>query len=58
VSNEHQSVLPRLGGPRSDNEHLLTLAVDGRPVALTDGHGQSVEWLGLRTGCLSGFGAG
>jgi hypothetical protein len=48
VSNEHQSVLPRLGGPRSDNEHLLTLtlAVDGRPVALTDGHGQSMEWLG------------
>ncbi|MDX6313400.1 MAG: hypothetical protein QOF44_2864 [Streptomyces sp.] len=45
VSNEHHSVLPWLGGPRPDDGHLLTLAVDGRPVALTDGHGQSVEWL-------------
>ncbi|UNO41190.1 DUF2332 domain-containing protein [Streptomyces sp. MST-110588] len=31
--------------PRPDGEHLLTLALDERPVALTGQHGQSVHWL-------------
>lgn len=45
VSNEHHSVLPWLGGPVPGDPHLLTLALDERPVAFTAPHGQSVHWL-------------
>lgn len=45
VSHEHHSVLPWLPGPRPTDAHQLTLSLDGRPVALTDRHGQSVRWL-------------
>ncbi|MEU6114067.1 DUF2332 domain-containing protein [Streptomyces sp. NPDC047117] len=45
VSQEHHSVLPWLPGPRPADARLLTLAVDGRPVALTEQHGRSVQWL-------------
>ncbi|WP_052866391.1 DUF2332 domain-containing protein [Streptomyces niger] len=45
VSQEHHSVLPWLPGPRPADAHHLTLAVDGRPVALTEQHGRSVQWL-------------
>ncbi|MFI8995413.1 DUF2332 domain-containing protein [Streptomyces sp. NPDC053542] len=45
VSHEHHSVLPWLPGPRPADAHRLTLALDGRPVALTDRHGQRVQWL-------------
>jgi hypothetical protein len=46
VSNEHPTVLPWLGGPVPDDPHLLTLALDERPVAFTVPHGQAVHWLG------------
>ncbi|MFC6065174.1 DUF2332 domain-containing protein [Streptomyces ochraceiscleroticus] len=45
ISNEYHSVLPWLPGPRPADAHQLTLALDGRPVALTGQHGQSVQWL-------------
>ncbi|WP_030623428.1 DUF2332 family protein [Streptomyces sclerotialus] len=45
VSHEHHNVLPWLPGPRPADAHQLTLAVDGRPVALTGQHGQSIQWL-------------
>lgn len=45
VSHEHHSVLPWLPGPRPADARQLTLALDGRPVALTDRHGQNVRWL-------------
>ncbi|MGW3013034.1 DUF2332 family protein [Streptomyces sp. NPDC001219] len=50
VSNEHHSVLPWLTetappSPRPDDAPLLTLALDGHPVALTGPHGQSLHHL-------------
>ncbi|MYX09167.1 DUF2332 family protein [Streptomyces sp. SID8375] len=48
ISNEHHSVLPWITGPahhspRPDDPLLLTLALDGHPVALTGPHGQSLH---------------
>ncbi|MEU9120532.1 DUF2332 domain-containing protein [Streptomyces sp. NPDC048506] len=50
ISNEHHSVLPWTAGPEQDSWHsedglLLTLALDGRPVARTGQHGQSLRGL-------------
>lgn len=50
ISNEHHSVLPWITGPahrspRPDDPLLLTLALDGHPVALTGPHGQSLHGL-------------
>ncbi|WP_274914910.1 DUF2332 domain-containing protein [Streptomyces sp. WZ-12] len=50
ISQEHHSVLPWITAPehrslRPEDGMLLTLAVDERPVALTDPHGRSVHWL-------------
>ncbi|MEU8786337.1 DUF2332 domain-containing protein [Streptomyces sp. NPDC048637] len=50
ISDEHHSVLPWITGPahrspRPDDALLLTLALDGRPVALTGPHGQSLHRL-------------
>jgi hypothetical protein len=49
ISNEAPSVLPSVTAqvptvPRT-NETLFVLALDGRPVALTGPHGQSLQWL-------------
>ncbi|WDT56077.1 DUF2332 domain-containing protein [Streptomyces sp. G7(2002)] len=48
ISNEHHSVLPWITGPahrspRPEDPLLLTLALDGHPVALTGPHGQSLH---------------
>ena len=47
ISNEAPSVLPgiaaKLAGAPAENRFLL--AVDGRPVASTGPHGQSIDWL-------------
>lgn len=50
IANEHHSVLPspsapEHGAPRPEDGLLLTLALDGRPVALTGPHGQSLHRL-------------
>ncbi|MFI0716928.1 DUF2332 domain-containing protein [Streptomyces inhibens] len=50
ISNEHHSALPWITAPahhspRPEDELLLTLALDGRPVALTGPHGQSLHRL-------------
>ncbi|MEV0371348.1 DUF2332 domain-containing protein [Streptomyces sp. NPDC050636] len=50
ISNEHHTVLPWITAPahrslRPEDTHLLTLALDERPVALTGPHGQSLRWL-------------
>ncbi|MCK7625406.1 DUF2332 domain-containing protein [Streptomyces sp. RS10V-4] len=50
ISQEHHSVLPWITAPehrslRPEDPMLLTLALDERPVALTDPHGHSVHWL-------------
>lgn len=45
LSNEEGAVLPWQGGPRPADPHLFTLALDGRPIAHTSPHGQSVHWL-------------
>lgn len=44
VSNESPRVFPDLAPP-VDPAGRFVLAVDGRPVALTHGHGQSLDWL-------------
>ena len=48
ISNESPSVLPKLaaGLDRQPPPGRFLLAVDGKPVAFTGGHGQSIEWLG------------
>lgn len=49
ISNEGPSVLPavtaRVPGGREDAQHRFLTALDGRPVAWSGGHGQSVELL-------------
>lgn len=45
ISNEHHTVLPWLPGPRPAEAHLLTLALDGTPVAFAGQHGESLRWL-------------
>ncbi|WEB41810.1 DUF2332 domain-containing protein [Streptomyces yunnanensis] len=50
ISQEHHSVLPWITAPEhrspgAADTPLLTLALDERPVALTDPHGRSVHWL-------------
>lgn len=56
ISNEHHSVLPWITdsaphAPRPDDALHLTLALDGRPVALTGPHGRSLHSLsGARGG--------
>jgi hypothetical protein len=46
VSNEGPRVLPELVPPRVDVPlGRFVLAVDGRPVALTHGHGAELDWL-------------
>jgi len=46
VSNEGVRVLPRLAPAEPGPPDLLVLAVDGRPVARTHGHGRTLHWLG------------
>jgi hypothetical protein len=48
VSNEGVRVLPRLAPaePGSRELFVLVLALDGRPVARTHGHGRTLHWLG------------
>ena len=46
VSNEGPRVLPDLVPPGVDVPFgRFVLAVDGRPVALTHGHGAELDWL-------------
>jgi hypothetical protein len=46
VSNEGPRVLPELVPPGVDVPlGRFVLAVDGRPVALTHGHGAELDWL-------------
>ncbi|MFE1175023.1 DUF2332 family protein [Streptomyces sp. NPDC058773] len=50
IADEHHSVLPSRTAPahpahRPDDPLLLTLALDGRPVALTGAHGPSLQVL-------------
>ncbi|GAA2618006.1 DUF2332 domain-containing protein [Streptomyces tubercidicus] len=59
VSNEHHSVLPWITAaaphaPRPDDALLLTLALDGHPVALTGPYGRSLHSLSSGTADTSG----
>lgn len=45
VSNEAPHVLERVTGTLSVPVGRFVLAVDGRPVALTHGHGHALDWL-------------
>jgi hypothetical protein len=47
ISNESPGVLPHIAAKldRKPPPDRFLLAVDGEPVALTGGHGQSIEWL-------------
>ncbi|MGG7572987.1 DUF2332 family protein [Streptomyces sirii] len=49
ISNEHHSVLPWITAPEQHSgrpeDGRLTLALDGRPVALTGPHGESLHRL-------------
>ncbi|MBX7268346.1 DUF2332 domain-containing protein [Micromonospora sp. Llam7] len=47
VANEAPTVLPYEGLPRPPiDAHLNVLALDGRPLAWTRGHGQEISWFG------------
>lgn len=50
ISNESPGVLPEIAAKldRKPPPDRFLLAVDGEPVALTGGHGQSIEWLSDR----------
>ena len=45
VSNEAPAVLPRVTGDLEVPKGRFVLGLDGRPVALTHGHGHSLAWL-------------
>ena len=45
VSNEAAAVLPRVTGDLEVPKGRFVLGLDGRPVALTHGHGHSLAWL-------------
>jgi len=45
VSNEAPGVLPRVTGELAVPAGRFVLGLDGRPVALTHGHGHAIEWL-------------
>lgn len=45
VSNEAPHVLPRVRGDLTVPVGRFVLALDGRPVALTHGHGHAIDWL-------------
>ena len=45
VSNEAPDVLPRLTGQLRVPVGRFVLGLDGRPVALTHGHGHAIDWL-------------
>ena len=45
VSNEAPHVLPRVTGDLDVPTGRFVLALDGRPVALTHGHGHEIDWL-------------
>jgi hypothetical protein len=47
ISNESPAVLPEIAKwlDRRSPPNRFLLAVDGEPVALTGGHGQSIDWL-------------
>ena len=44
VSNEAPRVLPRITGELAVPTGRFVLALDGRPVALTHGHGHAIDW--------------
>ncbi len=45
VSNEAAAVLPRMAGGLDVPAGRFVLGLDGRPVALTHGHGHALDWL-------------
>jgi hypothetical protein len=45
VSNEAPRVLPRVTGALAVPAGRFVLGLDGRPVALTHGHGHAIDWL-------------
>lgn len=45
VSNEAPHVLPRVTGELEVPTGRFVLGLDGRPVALTHGHGHAIDWL-------------
>lgn len=45
VSNEAAHVLPRIHGDLAVPITRFVLGLDGRPVALTHGHGHAIDWL-------------
>ncbi|WP_310528895.1 DUF2332 domain-containing protein, partial [Nocardioides sp.] len=45
VSNEAPHVLPRVTGELEVPMGRFVLGLDGRPVALTHGHGHAIDWL-------------
>jgi len=45
VSNEAPEVLPAVTGDLTTPADRFVLALDGRPVALTHGHGHALDWL-------------
>jgi hypothetical protein len=47
VSNEAPQVLPRIVGDLAVPVGRFVLGLDGRPVALTHGHGHAIDWLGV-----------
>ncbi|PUA80543.1 DUF2332 domain-containing protein [Nocardioides currus] len=53
VSNEAPHVLERVTGGLEVPVGRFVLALDGRPVALTHGHGQAIDWLRGHASVLS-----
>lgn len=45
VTNEAPHVLPRITGDLNVPVNRFLLALDGRPLALTHGHGHAIDWL-------------
>lgn len=45
MANEHHTTLTWPGTPPPHDPHLLTMGLDGRPVAYTAPHGQALHWL-------------